>query len=222
MGKRGPKPKGKVNLKWTPELAYAVGLLVTDGSLSKNRRHITLVSKDLEQLRTFKKLLKLDVSIGYTSSGRSNKKYTRIQFGDVLFYRFLLSIGLIPNKSKVIGEVKVPKNLFFDFLRGHFDGDGCTYSYFDPRWKNSFMFYTVFVSASKMHIVWLQKMIKERLKITGHLVGKGEEGTVYQLKYAKADSLKLLRKMYYAPTVPSLSRKKLKIQKMLAIVGERL
>ena len=43
-----------------------------------------------------------------------------------------------------------------------------------------------------------------------------------QLKYAKADSLKLLRKMYYSRNAVSLSRKRLKIQKMLAIVGEQL
>ena len=38
------------HMKWTSELAYAVGLLTTDGSLSKDGRHIDLTSKDVEQL----------------------------------------------------------------------------------------------------------------------------------------------------------------------------
>jgi len=34
------------DFKWTPDLAYAVGLLVTDGNLSGDGRHITLRSKE--------------------------------------------------------------------------------------------------------------------------------------------------------------------------------
>ncbi|MBC7836407.1 hypothetical protein H7X87_01345, partial [Acetobacteraceae bacterium] len=169
MGKRGAKPKGKVKIKWSPGLAYAIGLLVTDGSLSSDGRHISLVSKDTEQLENFMKALKIRVSIGTTRSGYTGKMTTRIQFGDITFYHFLLGIGLTPNKTKTISAIKIPNRYFFDFLRGHFDGDGCTYSYFDPRWKSSFMFYTTFVSASKRHIVWLQKEIFNRLKIQGHI-----------------------------------------------------
>ena len=68
-----------------------------------------------------------------------------------------MSIGLMPNKTKIIGAVKIPNNYFFDFLRGHFDGDGTFYSYWDPRWRSSHMFYVVFASASLKHIIWLQK-----------------------------------------------------------------
>ena len=82
------------------------------------------------------------------------------------------------------------------------------------------MFYTSFVSASEEHILWLRREISKRLKIHGHITG-GEK-TVFQLKYAKAESLKLLRKMYHKKKVLSLSRKRLKIEKMLAIVGEQL
>ena len=83
------------------------------------------------------------------------------------------------------------------------------------------MFYTEFVSASLVHIIWLQEEIFKRLKIRGHITG-GEKSSVYQLKYAKADSLKLLKNMYYKKSILSLSRKRLKIEKMLSIVGEHL
>lgn len=212
MGKRGTKPKGKVKIKWSSNFAYAVGLLASDGCLSPDGRHIIFVSKDREQLLNFKKALGLTVAIGKL----------RVQFGDVLFYEFLKSIGLTPNKSKTIGQVKIPPGRFFDFLRGSFDGDGCTYSYFDPRWKSSFMFYTVFCSASRTHILWLQEEINKKLGVSGHITGAGKVGTAYQLKYAKADSLKLLRKIYRGKNILCLSRKQLKIEKMLGIIGERL
>jgi hypothetical protein len=221
MGKRGPKPKGKVVIKWSSNLAYAIGLLTTDGCLSPSGRHIVLVSKDREQLENFMIALNIKISIGKTRSGYTGKTTTRIQFGDIVFYRFLLDIGLTQNKTRTIGAIKIPRKYFFDFLRGHFDGDGCAYSYFDPRWKSSFMFYTTFVSASERHILWLQKEIFRQLGIKGHITRDGRKLTI-QLKFAKAGSMKLFHKMYPNKNTLCLSRKRLKIEKMLSIVGERL
>ena len=45
---------------------------------------------------------------------------------------------------KKLKSVVMPKKYFFDFLRGHFDGDGSFYSYWDKRWKSSYMFYVSF------------------------------------------------------------------------------
>lgn len=222
MGKRGPKPKGKVEIKWSPNFAYAIGLLVSDGNLSPDGRHITFTSKDLELIELFQRALDIKIHVGKKSSGaKETKKYFVTQFSDVLFYEFLLQIGLMPNKSKIISEVKVPQQLFFDFLRGSFDGDGCTYSYLDPRWKSSFMFYTTFVSASRTHILWLQENIETHLQIRGHIT-TNRTRAVYQLKYAKSDSLKLLKRMYLGGNVLHLGRKRLKIETMLRTIGRSL
>lgn len=212
------KPRRKVVI-WTPELAYAIGLLATDGCLSLDGRHLELTSKDVEQLKNFMKCLNISVKIGTKKSGMTGKQLTRIQFGDVTLYRFLVDIGFTPAKTKTIGELKIPIKYFFDFLRGHHDGDGTFYSYFDPRWKNSFMYYLVFISASKKHVVWMQNKLKTLLKINGHVTtGRG----VYQLKYAKKESLKVLRRMYSERGVVCLKRKRLKIEHALGIIGEHL
>jgi len=130
MGKRGAKPQGKVKIRWSPKFAYAIGLLTTDGNLSKDGRHITLVSNDLEQLINFRNCLGINNKITRHNAGSSRiQKGKRIQLGDVLFYDFLLEIGLTPNKSKTLGKIQIPDKYFFDFLRGHFDGDGTFYSY---------------------------------------------------------------------------------------------
>lgn len=222
MGKRGPKPKGKVLLRWSPDFAYAIGLMVSDGNLSPDGRHIIFTSKDLELIQLFQKSLGIRIHIGKKASGISREKiYFVTQFSDVLFYQFLLGIGLMPNKSKIIGKIKIPEKYFFDFLRGSFDGDGCTYSYFDPRWPSSFMFYTCFASASPVHVLWLREEIEKRIFIQGY-ISLHNGHSLQQLKYAKADSLKLLRQMYHSPRSISLSRKRLKIVKMLDTVGEKL
>ena len=220
MGKRGPKPAGKVKIQWSSNFAYAIGLLVSDGCLSSSGRHIILTSTDKDQLENYMKALNIKVHIG----GVKNKHggALRVQFGDVLFYQFLMSIGLTPNKSKTIGEIKVPRMYFFDFLRGSFDGDGCTYSYWDKRWRSSFMFYTTFVSASERHVTWLQREIFRHLRLHGHMTHGSSRRVLHQLKYAKAESLILLRKMYMPKKALHLSRKRLKIERMLSIVGEKL
>ncbi len=215
MGLRGPKPKGKVKIKWSSDFAYAIGLIASDGHISKDGRHIDLTSKDKEQLENFCRCLGLDSKIGSKNSG-SGQLCGRVQFSDVLFYKFLIKIGLTPAKSKTMGKIKIPKKYFFDFLRGSFDGDGCFYSYFDPRWKSSFMFYTTFVSASSVHINWLRSVIFQELGVRGHVSADGRKRTL-QLKYAKGDSWKILKSMYYSDTVVCLNRKRLKIKKALEI-----
>ncbi|TSC89875.1 MAG: Uncharacterized protein G01um10143_365 [Parcubacteria group bacterium Gr01-1014_3] len=214
------KPQNKVKIKWSPEFAYAIGLITTDGNLSPDGRHFDFTSQDLEQLENFKKCLNIKNKISKKWSGHKHKTVTRLQFGDVNFYKFLLGIGLIPNKSKTLGELDIPVKYFWDFLRGHFDGDGTFYSYWDPRWKSSFMFYVCFISASKRHLDWLQKQIFNHLKITGHYT-KSVNNSARALKYAKSESLKLLPKIYYKNHSTHLSRKYLKIKRTLAIIGKQ-
>ena len=210
------KPLGKIVSKWSPELAYAIGLIATDGNLSTDGRHIEFTSKDIQLLKTFKKCLKLENKIGLKIGGFTGKRYPRIQFGDVIFYNWLLKIGLTPRKSKTISKLKIPNKYFFDFLRGHFDGDGSCYSYWDPRWKSSFMFYITFTSASKPHIDWLRGKIKKLAKIKGHITQDGGKNT-WQLKYAKKETKVLINKFYYKGNVPCLERKRQKIITILTI-----
>ena len=222
MGKRGPKPRQLVSEKWRPELAYAVGLLATDGCLAKKVTSIDLTSKDREQLKNFCRCIDVDLHISTKLSGFGQRGTLRVQLKNVFFYNFLLSIGLTPAKSKTLGPLKIPKKYFFDFLRGAFDGDGCTYSYWDKRWRSSFMYYVCFASASSDFLDWLRSNIEVRLNIRGH-VTSAQGYSTSQLKYAKSDGLKILKRMYANPSKSVfLSRKYLKIQQMLSIVGERL
>ncbi len=219
MGKRGPKPKHLISTEWSANLAYAVGLIASDGSLSKDRRHISLVSKDIEQIENFNKCLGINLKPGKSYVGNVFSAY-RLQIGSVLFYEFLVSIGFTPAKTKTIGIINVPNEYFFDFLRGSFDGDGCFYSYWDPRWKSSHMFYTEFISASRAHIEWIQNTVILLSGIKGAF-SIDSKVPMYRVRYAKKESLEIIKKMYYSHDVVSLSRKRLKIKKALEIEIER-
>jgi hypothetical protein len=216
------KPLNKVAISWSPEFAYAIGLLVTDGCLYSNGRMLNLTSKDEEQISNFMYCLGICKYVGKKSSGSQNeKRYFNLQFGDIMFCKFLNGIGIMPSKTKTIGALEIPNEHFFDFLRGHYDGDGTFYSYWDSRWRSSYMFYTVFTSASKEHILWLRGKILDRVGIGGHIATTGKT-PMYQLRYAKSDSLKLLPKLYYNAGVVCLSRKRRKIEAALAVIGKKL
>ena len=194
------------HIKWNNNIAYAVGLITTDGSLSSDGRHITFVSKDIDLIKTFKRCLGINNRITPKKSGYSNKIYNKIQFGNVKFFRWLLKVGLMPNKTKIIGKLCLPDKYMPDFLRGHLDGDGCIRVYQDPVYPNSQRLYTNFVSASLPHIHWLQKRISFLLKIKGYIC-QHARGT-FELTYAKNESRTLLNAIYYNKSLPCLRRKR--------------
>lgn len=217
--KRGPKPKGQVVVEWSSQFAYVIGLLTADGCLLNDGRHIDFTSKDYEQVATFKKCLKLKACISVKHSGIGNRYY-RVQFSDVLFREFLMSIGLTPAKSKTIASVLVPDEYFSDFLRGYFDGDGSSYSYYDPIFPKSYRFYLSFVSASPRFIQWLQEKLQIEVGVKGHFsraLGKG----YIQLKYAKKEAILVCAYMYQNKGGPRLKRKHLKIKQSMRIISGR-
>lgn len=218
--KPGPKPKGQVAIEWSPQFAYAIGLITADGCLLNDGRHIDFTSKDYEQVATFRKCLNLKTKISTKRSGAGNRHY-RIQFGDVLFRSFLISIGLSPAKSKTISSVLVPDKFFSDFLRGYFDGDGTSYSFYDSIFPKSYRFYISFISASPKFIHWLRKKMTDMVHVKGHLIHDPNTNYV-QLKYAKKESIIVSRYMYHnGNRVPFLKRKHLKIQRSMHIIESR-
>ena len=106
------KPRKLLFFDWSPELAYAVGLLVTDGCLSSNKKNIIFTSKDIEQIGNIKRIINLPGKIGFTRNKRSEAY--RLQFSSVQLWDWLYSIGLTPHKSLTIGSINIPDEYFID------------------------------------------------------------------------------------------------------------
>lgn len=215
---------------WSPQMAYAIGLLVTDGNLSSDGRHITMSSVDTEQLETFKQCLQISTRIvASPKSSLGVKKYYRVQWSDVQFYRWLLTVGILPAKTYTIGRLEVPDQFFRDFIRGHLDGDGCITVYkdhYNTKKNDAYVYIRLFVrfiSASRLHAEWLRETLERLLGITGDMsqAKPSPLGTVgiWQLKYMKKESLKLLNWMYYAPGIPSLTRKRQKAERTIVAIS---
>ncbi len=209
------KPRKVLSFDWSPKLAYAVGLIATDGCLSSNQKNVIFTSKDIEQIGNIKRILNMNAKIGFTRNTKSETY--RLQFSSVQLWDWLFSIGLTPHKSLTIDALKVPDKYFIDFIRGNLDGDGSITTltdYYNVRKNPKYIYERLFVrffSGSKEYLLWLQEKIIELIGVYGrlHTTKPAYTGnSMYILKFGKKESLKLLEKVYYVDGLPCLSRKK--------------
>lgn len=83
---RGPQPVARAAYStWSPKLAYAVGLIATDGYLAQDGRHLAITSKDLELLESARSCLGLAVAITPTRNGQG-RPYFHLQWSDRAFH----------------------------------------------------------------------------------------------------------------------------------------
>jgi len=199
---------------WTPRLAYAVGLIATDGGLVRGRT-LSFPSADRELVELLLRCLGKSNTIS-VERGKDGGTYYRTQIGDVALYRWLVSIGIEPRKSLTINAIDVPDEFLFPLARGLLDGDGSVMNKVaradtkrrpDYRWE---YLQTKFVSASRNHLVWLRGRLAEATGLEGYLMtkkAKGRRHACFALRFSKRASIRLLPLLYADPAAPRLTRK---------------
>ena len=191
--------------EWNAKLAYAIGLLTSDGCLSGDGRHLEFCSKDLELVELFCSSLKIKCKIGTKSRGTFPKKrYYRVQFGNVKLYGFLLSIGLMPRKSLTLKALEIPDDVFSDFLRGLLDGDGNINVFKHPESRHPQLKLRLY-SGSSGFLSWLKETVNRLYGLERGSLFKLPQ--TYCLNYSKEDSIYLFNKIYYNSNIPYLNRK---------------
>jgi hypothetical protein len=201
-------------MQWTPHVAYAVGLIATDGNLSKDGRHLALSSIDRPLIESARRCLGLDNAIGVST--KNGHLIYRLQWGNRTFYDWLCAIGLTPAKSLTLGPLHVPDAYFADFLRGCIEGDGTIVRYTDRSQVSTnarYVYerlYVNLVSASRPFLEWIRDTVVRLIGARGAIsVSRKPPGNVwYVLRYAKRASRRVLRMMYYGADVPCLARKR--------------
>ena len=187
-------------------------------------------SVDRDLLKTFSDCLNLkNNKIGHTpkesyKDGFIRRRCYRVQFSNVQFYHWLISIGITPAKSYTVGAIEIPPKYFRDFLRGHLDGDGTIFTYRDNattykgKTYDYLRVYTKFISVSEKHIKWLSQMMTHYCPVQGSLISrpaKGNRVVMWEIKIAKYESLKLFRWLYYEKNLPALQRKRKLAERLL-------
>jgi len=204
-------PEGR--LTWSPEFAYVVGLIASDGNLQAKTNEVRLASTDRQIIDLYCRCLGLrpDDVVAHDWGDPSAtsvhmrvehrppyKKQYHIIFSDYVFRELLEKTGLTPNKSRTLGPLHIPDRYFRDFLRGEFDGDGCWSA--DRRPKRNWLL-GIITSGSRSYLDWLADRILNLAGIRGNANG-------IELRFERESAKLLGHFMYYQAEVPCLGRKR--------------
>lgn len=175
---------------WSEDMAYILGLLFTDGYISKSGS-IALCMNDKDLLEAVKNSMRSTDNI---EPSKHQKNLYMFHFARERMAQRLESLGLIPNKSMVVEFPKVPFEYVPDFLRGVFDGDGSVF--YEKRAKHSPL-RAKFASSSEGFI----KGLHENLVLLGMPARtiyrqKTKNGWYYMFVYGHKNSQKLHNILY--------------------------
>ena len=106
---------------WSHEMAWVLGILVTDGHIVKENHSICFSQKDERILRIIAKYMAADYVL--TPFGKTKKTPTLIIHSKKIKQDLEL-LGITPCKSLTVPFPKVPEEYLSSFVRGVIDGDG--------------------------------------------------------------------------------------------------
>ncbi|MGB3259495.1 LAGLIDADG family homing endonuclease, partial [Paenisporosarcina sp.] len=107
--------------EWTHEMAWILGLLVTDGHIHNSLHSIFFTQKDERILRLIANYMEADYVL--TAFEKSKTAATLIINSKVM-KQDLESLGISAKKSLNVAFPKVPEGFLSSFVRGVIDGDG--------------------------------------------------------------------------------------------------
>lgn len=203
------------DLDWSPRMAYAVGLVATDGCLYRDGRHLNFTSEDEELMCHFLRSIGRDVHYRADATPTGGMVY-RVDFSDVLLWRWLFAAGLTPAKSLTLGPLRVPPQYILECARGLMEGDGGIANFTHAATKKAYPNYmyerivVAFNSASRRHLEWLRVQLQPYALGSGWLTitpPKARRSEFASLRYGKLAGLRLLPLLYRDQTVPRLTRK---------------
>jgi hypothetical protein len=201
---------------WSHDMAYILGFWWADGFITKKEFSITQHKSDKYILE--KILQKMNSNYPILFHYRNN---VRFFIKSKTIVNDIIKLGGMERKSLAVGfPKKIPKEYFFDFVRGILDGDGTVF--INPKVEYKCLLY----SGSELFLLELQKEIKKIIpEINSHFyrhvskmgsrVVNGflkRDSTSYRLTFFKNDSKILYKYLYTNSNELCLSRKKDKFQ----------
>jgi len=191
---------------WSPEMAYVLGVIYTDGCLNLRKNtwkstirrvpHLSIAQKEPELLRKMLALMNCNAKLHY----RKRHKYGDKVAGAVYEFNFictpiypdLLRLGLKPKKSSDIEFPEVPKVYMRHFIRGCWDGDGSVYS---EKRRKGYLIASYYSGSLKFIEGLLDEFERVGLSKRKIYEKKGKSSSYY-FKYTGSNCIKLYHYLY--------------------------
>lgn len=197
--KRGKVPQQYFHINegffstWSAEVAYVLGLLMTDGCLSKVKGGSYSIRLCLNDKELLEKVAKALGSEHILSSSNWQKGLHMFIIGREKMAQDLLKLGMKPRKSLNIRFPEVPEAYLRDFIRGVFDGDGSVY--FNTQ-NPEYPLITKFVGGSKAFITGLEARLQGLGMPKRTIYKQKGKNPSYMFRYGHKASLGLFKVLY--------------------------
>ena len=124
--------------QWSPEMAYVLGVLYSDGNLQLGRPQrgrdipnippaFSLAQKQPELLKKVLSLMKCTAKIHYSNKRKGVGEIYKFNVVNREVFSDLQGLGLKPRKSLIVTFPSIPFEYIRHFIRGCWDGDGTVY-----------------------------------------------------------------------------------------------
>lgn len=159
--------------QWSPNMAYILGFLFADGSISKRNSDVVIAvaSKDEAILDFIKKETKSTRSIyiqkpKVDKEGYQHSQASFLYLSSQLLVKRLSELGLKRRKTYTDEPFPdVPPTMLPHFVRGYFDGDGSASVHRDKRWPTAAVCHLGIIGSPKF-MEGLQNILVERAGMT--------------------------------------------------------
>lgn len=193
---------------WSNEMAYVLGLIVTDGNVNYSKSAtnteylqggLTFCQKDIELVKKFSQLIGFDSEIEYRKERFDEKTAAgalyciHINSNDLLVQ--LEKLGITPKKSMSVKFPDMPKEYLRHFIRGCWDGDGTVYIENNGRIRASF------ISGSKSFIENLMEYLED-FGLSNRKLYEHNHSRAYYFRYVSDDDCFKLFNLLYKDVSP--------------------
>ncbi len=170
----------KIPKKTNPDLLEILGLIVSDGNISKKGDSIGFYNQDAVLIKRFKDLIKKVFGITDFKEKNNGKNLGVIVYSK-LIVEIIKELGFTANSKVIIPPyfINLPKEEIKSFVRGYFDGDGSV-----AKLKiNNLEYPTPIIYAKDEKFLYqLQSLLSLKLKIKTHLKKhKTKKGLMHKL-----------------------------------------
>jgi endogenous inhibitor of DNA gyrase (YacG/DUF329 family) len=175
-------------------MAYILGFTFADGNVYQNT-----VSWALAKNRENKKLLKkINKSMKSSYLIKEQKDRFQLRINHSLLVKDLISLGVIPNKTKKCIFPEIPNPFLRDFIRGFLDGDGWI-----TAKKKKMEISVGFSKGSYKFIKGLAHKLNKNLSLPSYnlkkknkLIKNKKISTTYEIEYYSNNAYKIIRYLY--------------------------
>lgn len=209
------------------EKSYWLGLITADGNISKTKLSIGLIEEDSYILEKFMKDLNHKGNLYTKNSYIKKDGYLRKTFKTLNVYsdiivKDLAKFKILPNKTFntiIPDEILINKIMFWAFIRGYFDGDGCITKIY-KKFSGKFLKYKVCIP--KVTISGSKELISCIIKYTNNLKWYMYfNNNIYHCELRNIEDIKIFYNSVYDNSKDYyLTRKKEKMEECIKEYGK--